>query len=1055
VACVARCAAEADLCLVEGVMGLFDGRDGRSEAGSTAQLAKWLGAPVILVVDAWTLARSAAALVAGFASFDPGCAVAGVVLNKTGGASHTAWLRDALDAAGSRPALLGGLPRDGALAACMAAARGEAADGGPAGGMGGGAWPPGAAGGPASAELAQRLGALVEEHLDLDALLALAAPLQPPPQAARVSRNALTPPPPSAPPSPGGGGGPDSAGGVKARIAALSGRNNGSGSPAGGAAPGNVSPLQASPLASPTPSRPSTPPPEKLVAAAVSLSTPVTQPISAAPSFGPVVPRPRLGVARDAAFCLHYAENLAALVAAGADLVFFSPCSEPLPSRLSGVIFGSGAPDAFAPQLAANSGARAAVAAFAAAGGVVIAEGAGVAYLCSRLVVRGGPAWPMTGVLPAAAAAPARALRVGYAAVAAGGTGVLPASLRARGQLSRSLDLYLPSRDARGVPDEASPAAAGDGWAAAYALQLLASGSGDTLGAAAPEGWARGSILASFVQLHFGSAPGLAAALVQRCREVPPEAALAAAAAAAAALPLDPALLALAAPQPQPPPSPGHARGPSLGERAGPALSPGMRRVPSLTQLGNGGAAITPRFGGLFGGGGEGGGGMVRAGSFSIAPGGLQRSNSDAGSVAGSWRLGRSLSRLDLVGGWGGDEAAAGGQYQWAVDAGPALAPPQELAASAAPQPFSGAPRELNAPFFAILRGEVLMPHEWRLAALNRAGEHATVVSLLPAATEVLFALGVEPPRLAGVSDLCDYPPHARAASRVVSRSRVDIATLSSTEVGAAMRLLAERREPAFALDAPWLAAAAPDVVVTQDLCTAGGDVAASVVARALTEAGLLGASSDTAVLVLRPRTLGEALEAVAHLGSACGAAPAAAALTEALQARLRAVAAAVAPAPRRPRILSLEGLRPLVAGGHWLPEMKALAGGADELQEAGAAAERLRWETVLQYAPDVLLVLPCNPSLERTLGEVGLLAAQPGFWALQAVKSNQVYILDHARFSRPGPRLVDGVEALARILHPDLVTTPLPAGAAMRLCLPPNTRCRPHQLRQYFQPFT
>ena len=86
-ACVARCAADTDLCVVEGVMGLFDGRDGRSEAGSTAQLAKWLGAPVVLVVDAWTLARSAAALVAGFASFDPGCAVAGVVLNKTGGAA--------------------------------------------------------------------------------------------------------------------------------------------------------------------------------------------------------------------------------------------------------------------------------------------------------------------------------------------------------------------------------------------------------------------------------------------------------------------------------------------------------------------------------------------------------------------------------------------------------------------------------------------------------------------------------------------------------------------------------------------------------------------------------------------------------------------------------------------------------------------------------------------------------------------------------------------------------------------------------------------------------
>ena len=102
-ASVARCAQDTDVCVVEGVMGLYDGRDGRSEHGSTAQLAKWLSAPVVLVLDCWSLARSAAALVAGFAAFDPGVQVAAVVFNKTGGEAHTAWLRDALDAAHAQP----------------------------------------------------------------------------------------------------------------------------------------------------------------------------------------------------------------------------------------------------------------------------------------------------------------------------------------------------------------------------------------------------------------------------------------------------------------------------------------------------------------------------------------------------------------------------------------------------------------------------------------------------------------------------------------------------------------------------------------------------------------------------------------------------------------------------------------------------------------------------------------------------------------------------------------------------------------------------------------
>ena len=130
--------------------------------------------------------------------------------------------------------------------------------------------------------------------------------------------------------------------------------------------------------------------------------------------------------------------------------------------------------------------------------------------------------------------------------------------------------------------------------------------------------------------------------------------------------------------------------------------------------------------------------------------------------------------------------------------------------------------------------------------------------------------------------------------------------------------------------------------------------------------------------------------------------------------------------------MLSLEGLRPFAVGGHWLPEMKQLAGGADELQEPGAPAVALRWEQVLSYAPEVLVLAPCVcGSPEETLLELERLAALPGWWAIPAVRDREVYVAHHAFFSRAGPRLVVGVELLAKMLHPSLAAdVAMPEGA-------------------------
>jgi hypothetical protein len=283
-------------------------------------------------------------------------------------------------------------------------------------------------------------------------------------------------------------------------------------------------------------------------------------------------------------------------------------------------------------------------------------------------------------------------------------------------------------------------------------------------------------------------------------------------------------------------------------------------------------------------------------------------------------------------------------------------------------------------------------------------------------------------------------------------------------------------------VDVEWLRRSRPGLVLAQDACgRCVGGSGDGVVARALAAAGLLGedargstegsdareGESDdeslrlggggrrpVGVLALDPQRLGEVLETVNQVGAATGERDAAAALVGQLRERLRAVAARVAPASRKPRVLSLEGLRPFAVGGHWLPEMKQLAGGADELQEPGAPAVALRWEQVLSYAPEVLVLAPCVcGSPEETLLELERLAALPGWWAIPAVRDREVYVAHHAFFSRAGPRLVVGVELLAKMLHPSLAAdVAMPEGyGAWKMRMDPGKRCRPRKLKDFF----
>lgn len=317
------------------------------------------------------------------------------------------------------------------------------------------------------------------------------------------------------------------------------------------------------------------------------------------------------------------------------------------------------------------------------------------------------------------------------------------------------------------------------------------------------------------------------------------------------------------------------------------------------------------------------------------------------------------------------------------------------------------------------------------------------VVSLLPAATEICAALGAFD-HVVGVTHECDFPAEARTR-RVVTASAIpapahagvspaggidDVAPADGpapAEVDAAVRALSASGQPLFTLDEPGIAECAPDLLLTQALC----DVCAVWEGDVRAVAERLGASSwrPPAVVTLGGTTLDGVCDDVQAVARALGREEAGAALVAALRARLLAVHAALraARAPR-PRVAVVEWTSPIFLAGHWGPEMVRRAGGVDVLGTAGAHSTTVTPEALAAAAPDVVLVAPCGYDLPRAAAEARALLDDPA-WAWLAGRA--VWALDaNALLSRPGPRLVDGVEVLARLLHPALFGGPAPQHA-------------------------
>jgi iron complex transport system substrate-binding protein len=287
------------------------------------------------------------------------------------------------------------------------------------------------------------------------------------------------------------------------------------------------------------------------------------------------------------------------------------------------------------------------------------------------------------------------------------------------------------------------------------------------------------------------------------------------------------------------------------------------------------------------------------------------------------------------------------------------------------------------------------------------------VVSLLPSATEIVHFVGAKD-TLVGVTHECDYPSGVENLPRLTSTA-IDHHMLTSAQIDAAIGERLTEAGSIYSLDTRLLEELEPDLILTQGLC----EVCA--VSLSLVEQAAASLQRAPRILSMNPTSLSEVLDATIEVGDATGHGAKARAKVAALRKRLAQVEA-VAVGLTRPRVGCLEWLDPPFSAGHWVPEMVHLAGGRELFVEAREPSRYLSWRAVLEAAPEVLVLMPCGLDVGRTLREARVLPVLPGWEDLLAVKNSRVWAVDaNSYFSRPAPRLVEGVEILAHILHPEV----------------------------------
>jgi iron complex transport system substrate-binding protein len=302
------------------------------------------------------------------------------------------------------------------------------------------------------------------------------------------------------------------------------------------------------------------------------------------------------------------------------------------------------------------------------------------------------------------------------------------------------------------------------------------------------------------------------------------------------------------------------------------------------------------------------------------------------------------------------------------------------------------------------------------------------IYSFIPSATEMVYALGLGD-QLCGVTHECDYPPEAREKP-VAIRSLIDSAGLSQREIDDTVVESMAHGHGLYTIDKALLRKNMPDVVITQELC----DVCSVSLRDVLSTISDL--SKSCQVVSLKPRGLEGVLEDIITVGKACGAEPAAREVVRSLETRIERVRE-MAEGLDRPRVFCAEWFDPIFASGHWVPEMVGIAGGEDALGMAGQDSRKIPWERVVAYDPEKLVLMPCGFDTLRALEDLPLLAKNEGWQSIAAVRQGEVFATNgSAYYSRPGPRLVDGLELLAMMIHPEVFGTKMPSESARKLGL-------------------
>ena len=285
------------------------------------------------------------------------------------------------------------------------------------------------------------------------------------------------------------------------------------------------------------------------------------------------------------------------------------------------------------------------------------------------------------------------------------------------------------------------------------------------------------------------------------------------------------------------------------------------------------------------------------------------------------------------------------------------------------------------------------------------------ICSFLPSGTEIVYALGLGD-SLYGVSHECDYPADALAKPKVV-RSKFDADALSSQEIDRIVTEMYERGERIYEVDEGVLREAAPDLVLTQELC----DVCAVSYEDVRHAASRLAYPPN--IVSLDPASIGNMLDDIQMVGDLCGAPDAASAFIAELNERVDAVRARASAAGSTPRVACIEWLEPPIVAGHWIPQMVELAGGIDALAKPGEPSRRITMDELAAAEPDVLALMPCGMDEVRAREEFEALNNLAEWRKLPAVANGRAYFVDSGSyFSRSGPRLVDGLEQMSQIIH-------------------------------------